>query len=269
MTDSALNFSVTSCCAGFYELPVVSMLPGDNLHPGGPALTRKLAEVTTVGRETAVLDVACGRGESGRVVASHYGCRVLGVDFSCTNMVRAQELTREAGLDDRVRFVVGDAEHLPVDDGSFDVVLAECSLCTFPDLEQSLAEVRRVLRPRGRVGISDVVLNAPVPESLQDVIGQVLCVTGAKSMHGYRRALHAAGFNAIRSYDASYVIMEMMDRIERRLGTLDDLVAYDQLNEVTGLRDAGPRLDDTRRFVASGGVGYAMFTARNPRDAAA
>ena len=269
MTESALNISVKSCCAKFYELPVISMLLGDNLHPGGPALTRKLADAATVGRETAVLDVACGRGESGRVVASHYGCRVLGVDYSCTNMVRAQQLTREVGLEDRVRFVVGDAEHLPVDDGSFDVVLAECSLCTFPDLEQSLAEVRRVLSPRGRVGISDVVLNAPVPESLENVIGHVLCVTGAKSMHGYRQALHAAGFNAIRSYDASYVIMEMMDRIERRLETLDDLVAYDQLNEVTGLRDAGPRLDDAREFVASGGVGYALFTARNPRDAAA
>jgi hypothetical protein len=90
VTDSALSVSVKSCCAGFYELPIVSMLLGDSLHPGGPALTRKLAEVAMVGRETAVLDLACGRGESGRVVASHYGCPVLGVDYSRTNVVRAQ-----------------------------------------------------------------------------------------------------------------------------------------------------------------------------------
>ena len=59
MTDSAQDVSVKSCCAGFYELPIVSMLLGNNLHPGGPALTRKLAEATTIGRRTEVLDVAC------------------------------------------------------------------------------------------------------------------------------------------------------------------------------------------------------------------
>jgi len=266
VTDSAQDVSVKSCCAGFYELPVVSMLLGDNLHPGGPALTRKLAAATTVGRKTEVLDVACGRGASDRVLAAHCGCQVVGVDYSSVNAARARQLTQDAGLDDRARFVAGDAEQLPFRDGSFDVVISECALCTFPDLERSLVEVRRVLRPGGRVGISDVVLNAPVPEPLQDVIGHVLCITGARSTDGYRQGLQAAGFTTVRTRDVSYVLTEMMDRIERRMDRLDDFVDADQLGDVPGLRNAGPRLAAAREFVTSGGVGYALFTARNPRD---
>lgn len=268
MTDCAQEVSVKSCCAGFYELPVVSMLLGNSLHPGGQALTRKLAAATTVGRKTEVLDVACGSGESDRVLAAHCGCHVVGIDYSSANVARARQLTEDAGLGDLARFVVGDAEHLPFQDGSFDVVISECALCTFPDLERSLAEVRRVLRPGGRVGISDVVLNAPVPEPLQDVIGHVLCITGARSTDGYRQGLQAAGFSSIRSRDVSHVLMEMMSRIERRLDRLDDFAAPDSLGEVAGLRDAGPRLAAAREFVTSGGVGYALFTGRNPRDLA-
>ena len=269
MTGSAQDISVKSCCAGFYELPVVSLLLGDNLHPGGPALTRKLAEAATIGSKTEVLDVACGRGESARVLVAHHGCPVVGVDYSSANVARARELTRNVGLGERARFVAGDAEHLPFQNGSFDVVISECSLCTFPDLERSLAEVRRVLRSGGRVGISDVVLNAPVPEPLLDIIGHVLCITGARSTHGYRRKLQAAGFTTIRSRDVSYVLMEMMNRIARRLDTLGDLLPLDRLGEVAELRDAAPRLAAAREFVATGGVGYALFTARNPRDTAA
>ncbi len=80
--------------------------------------------------------------------------------------------------------------------------------------------------------------------------------------------MQAAGFTSIRSRDVSYVLMEMMKRIQRRLDRLDDLVEPDRLGEVAGLRNAGPRLAAAREFVRSGGVGYALFTARNPRDMA-
>jgi SAM-dependent methyltransferase len=267
--DFKRGTSVKSCCAGFYELPIVSMLLGDNLHPGGPALTRKLAGAAAIGRNTKVLDVACGRGESDRVLAAHCGCQVVGVDYSTVNIARAGELTQDANLDGRVRFLAGDAERLPLDDESVDVVIAECSLCTFPDMTLALAEARRVLRPGGRVGISDVVLNAPVPESLHDLIGHVLCITGARSTQGYRQALQDAGFAAIRTRDVGYVLTEMLTRIERRMDTLGDLVESEQFAKVEGLHDAGPKLAEARDFVASGGIGYALFTGRNPRTESA
>jgi ubiquinone/menaquinone biosynthesis C-methylase UbiE len=269
VTDDAQAVSVKSCCAGFYELPLVSMLLGDSLHPGGPALTRKLAEATTVGRGTRVLDVACGRGESGRVLAAHLGCQVVGLDYSAVNAGRARTLTAEAGLTERAQFIAGDAEQLPFRDGSFDVVFSECSLCTFPDLARALAEVRRVLRPGGRVGISDVVLNEPVPAALQELLGHVLCITGAHSTEGYQAGLRSAGFTTIRTRDVSDVLAEMIARIERRVSTLDGLAGVEQLEQVDGLRHAGPKIAAAREFVACGGIGYALFSARKPRDGSA
>jgi len=257
--------SVKSCCAGFYELPVISLLLGDNLHPGGPALTRRLAAATAIGRNTEVLDVACGRGESGRVLAAHCGCQVVGLDYSTVNVARARKLTRDTNLGDRVRFVSGDAERLPLDDESVDVVISECSLCTFPNLEQALVEVRRVLRPGGRIGVSDVALNAPVPNALQDAIGHVLCITGARSTHGYRQALEDAGFAAIRTRDVGYVLTEMLARIEHRVHKLDELTDLEQFAGLAKTGDVRQKLAEAREFVASGSVGYALFTARNPR----
>ena len=265
MIDFDYGTSVKSCCAGFYELPAVSMLLGDNLHPGGAALTRKLAAATAIGRNSKVLDLACGRGESGRVLAAHCGCQVVGLDYSAVNVARAQRLTREVDLAERVSFLSGDAERLPIGDESVDVVISECSLCTFPNPGKALVEVRRVLRPGGRIGVSDVTLNAPVPESLQDTFGHVLCITGARTTRGYHQVLEDAGFTGIRARDVGYVLTEMLTRIERRVHKLAELAGLEQVSEFVEPTDVKQKLREARDFVASGGVSYALFTARNPR----
>ncbi len=255
---------VKSCCAGFYELPVVALLLGDELHPGGAALTRKLATAALVGRNARVLDVACGRGESARVLAAHFGCRVVGVDYSEENVGLANELSEDARLSDRVHFVQGDAEQLPLDSESFDVVICECSLCIFPQLTAALREFHRVLRPGGRVGISDVVLNEPVPKPLQDLVGRALCVSGALSIDGYRDALGAAGFLAIRTRDVSGVLSDMIVRIERRVSTLEHFLVEEQLELQGGLRVPRCKIAEARDFVTSGGAGYALITGKKP-----
>ena len=256
---------VKSCCAGFYELPIVTLLLGDELHPGGAALTRKLATATLVGRDARVLDVACGRGESARVLATHFGCRVVGIDYSEKNVGLANELTEDAGLSDRIHFVQGDAEQLPFDAGSFDVVICECSLCIFPQLATALGEFQRVLRAGGRVGISDVVMNEVVPESLQDLFGRALCISGALSINGYRNALGAAGFLAIRTRDVSGVLSDMIARIERRVSTIKHFLSEEQLGLPGGLGVPRSRITEARDFVASGGVGYALIMAKKSR----
>jgi len=256
--------SVKSCCAGFYELPLVNTLLGDNLHPGGPVLTRKLAAATAIGHNTKVLDVACGTGESGRVLAAQCGCQVVGLDYSAVNVARARDLTREANFTQRVQFLSGDAECLPLEDESVDVVIAECSLCIFPDMARALVEVKRVLRPGGRLGVSDVVLNAPVPDSLQDTMGHVLCMSGARSTQGYRQALDDAGFSGIRTRDVGYVLTEMLTRIERRVHRLAELTDLGQFAGLAEPGDVRQKLAEARDFVTSGGVSYALFTARKP-----
>ena len=261
-----MDSQVKSCCAGFYELPVIEMLLGNELHPGGPASTRALATAALVGRESSVLDVACGRGESSRVLAARFGCHVVGVDYSSENIDRANALTAGFSLSGRVRFVQGDAERLPFEDSSFDVVICECSLCIFPNLGKALKEFRRVLRPGGRLGISDVILNKQVPASLQDLFGHVLCISGALSVDGYCDALESAGYSSIRSRDASGAISDMIERAERRARSIKNLLDVAKLGLPDGLNVSPLNIVAARNFVKDGGVGYALITARTPRD---
>lgn len=257
-----MSSRIQSCCAGFYELPIVTLLLGNELHPGGPALTRRLAGIALVGRDARVLDVACGRGESARVLAAHFGCRVIGIDYSAKNVRHANELARHTGQSDQTLFVQGDAEKLPFDTDSFDVVICECSLCIFPQVEVALREIRRVLRPGGRVGISDVVLDKPVPDSLNELLGHTLCISGARSIDGYRDVLRTTGFSAIRIRDVSGVIGDMITRIERRLDTIKSFVDQEQLEFQDGFSVPLSMVSEARDFVLSGGAGYALITGK-------
>src|ERR671923_304621 len=77
-------------------------------------------------------------------------------------------------------------------DGEFDAVLCECSLSTFPDKGRAVAEMRRVLRPGGRVAISDVVTDhARLPEQLRGTVATLACVGGALPLAGYEQLLAA------------------------------------------------------------------------------
>lgn len=257
---------VKSCCAGFYELPLIQSLLGDQWHPGGPTLTRRLASSVLIGRNTRVLDVASGTGESARVLAKHFGCHVTGVDFSGENCARASAMASESGLSEKTQFVEGDAEDLHFAADSFDVVICECSLCVFPSRSVALTEMRRVLRPGGRLGISDVIVNDPIPPSLQNLFGYVLCIGGALSISGYREAFAAAGFASIRSRDASYALDDMIVRVERRARAARELLNGESIELQPGWTVSRDEMIDARNFVTSGGVGYAMISGRKPSD---
>lgn len=256
---------VKSCCASFYELPIIETLLGNQWHPGGPALTRKLANAVMIGRGSSVLDVACGRGESARVLAAHFGCHVVGIDYSLENTTRANVLAAEAGLMNRVRFVRGDAERLPFDAGTFDVVICECSLCLFPHISTALDDFHRVLRPGGYLGISDIVLNEPVPESLQDLFGHVFCIGGALSIDGYHDAFAAAGYSSVRIRDTSSALNDMITRIDSRARAAKTFVDTELFELLNGWNVPRSSIVESRDFVTTGGVGYALITGRKPR----
>jgi phthiocerol/phenolphthiocerol synthesis type-I polyketide synthase E len=107
-----------------------------------------------------VLDIGCGRGGTAQLLASRLGADVTGVDLS----PEAIAFCRDAHKHPSVRFEVGDAENLPVDDGSCDVVTNVESSHTYPDLRAFLCEVRRVLRPGGWFLHTDLLPAARWPE---------------------------------------------------------------------------------------------------------
>ena len=254
--------SLAGCCAALYELPIIEYLLGDSFHPGGAKLTQQLASATLVSPNSSVLDVACGKGTSARAVASNFGATVTGCDYSAANVEHAMTASRAAGVDGKTQFVRANAERLPFAPESFDVALCECSLCLFENMDAALRQLIRVLKPGGRIGISDFFLNATVPGSLDGLLGRVLCVAGAPSVEGYREALTRAGFEYIRIRTVSWTLADMIQRIRHRL----KLLATTNIAANTGLPadfgDPIPVLADLENFVASGGAGYLIATAR-------
>jgi arsenite methyltransferase len=251
-----------ACCAALYEHPAVRWLLGDELHPGGEATTRRALELIAVGAGERLLDVASGAGGSAILAAREFGCLVAGVDYGAEAVRGAQRTADAAGFCDQVGFVVGDAEALPYPDGEFDAVLCECSLCTFPDKVQAIAEMRRVLRPGGRLAISDVMVDSErLPAELIGPLATIACVGAALSRQGYEELLAGAGLRPIafesRAEDAAALAQRVEDRLRgaRLLGL--DRLSGSPITAETGIELAAT----ARRAISDGVLGYAIFAA--------
>ena len=254
-----------ACCAAAYGSDIVALLLGESYHPGGLALTRRLAGRLGVRRDVAVLDVAAGRGATALVLAGEYGAEVTGVDLSLANVAAAAAAARGAGLADRVRFRSGDAERLPVPDTTFDVVVCECAFCTFPDKPTAAAELARVLKPGGQLGITDVTVDpGRLPPELSGLGGWIACVADARPLDEYREILTAAGLRvtAIERHDAA--VATMLHAIEARLAVVR-MTARERA-EAAGL-DFGKApavLAAAHAAITDGVIGYAMIVAQKP-----
>ena len=211
---------VKTCCANFYASDWVRMLLGESLHPGGLALTDRLASVIGLRHGQRLLDVASGRGISAIHLARSVGCSVVGVDYSRQNIASATGAASEQGVSDRVRFLGGDAERLPVEDHAFDAVIAECAFCTFPDKPSAAVEFVRVLRPGGRLGLIDLVRSGPLPPELTNLAAWVACVGDARPLEEYLGFFEDAGLRIDRVERHDHALAELVEMVRTRLLTM-------------------------------------------------
>jgi SAM-dependent methyltransferase len=251
-----------SCCASAYEHPAVRWLLGGELHPGGERATRRAFELIMLARGDRLLDVASGTGASALLAAGEFGATVTGVDYGEQAVLAATSAARAERLDSRVRFARGDAEALALPDGSFDAALCECSLCTFPDKPRALAEMRRVLRPGGRVVISDVVVDAErLPDELRGPIATVACVGSALSRTGYEELLAEAGLELFAIEDRARDAAGFAGRIEERLRGARLLGLNDFAGAPFGIEEAIRLAGLARGAIADRAIGYAILAA--------
>jgi len=146
-----------------------------------------------------VLDLGAGGGFDCFLAARQVGPRgrVIGVDMTPEMVAKARENARKAGTKN-VEFRLGEIEHLPVGDASVDVILSNCVINLSPDKEQVYREAYRVLKPGGRLAISDVVAIKPIPRAVQsDFDKHSGCVSGALQVRKLERILKAAGFRSV------------------------------------------------------------------------
>jgi hypothetical protein len=251
------------CCATAYQHDAVALILGESYHPGGLDLTRRLAGALALRTGDRVLDVASGPGTTAFLLASEFGCAVDGVDLGAASVAAANRAAAERGVADRVRFHEGDAERIPLPDASVDAVVCECAFCTFPDKATAAGEMARVLRPGGRIGITDVALDpARLDAELQTLAGWVSCMADARPVAQYVALLEAAGLTVTRTEAHDDALGEMVEQIDGRLRAF-------RLAKVPALADvdfdtALERVASAARAVREGIAGYSLLVAEKP-----
>jgi arsenite methyltransferase len=168
-------------------LPEAAVLA--SLGCGNPFAVAELREGETV------LDLGSGGGIDVLLSARRVGPtgRAIGVDMTDEMLALAERNRREAGATN-VEFVKGTIEHLPLPDASVDVVISNCVVNLATDKPAVFREIARVLRPGGRIGISDVVADDTLSQAQRAERGSYVgCIAGALSFREYRAGLRSAG----------------------------------------------------------------------------
>lgn len=147
-----------------------------------------------------VLDLGSGSGMDTFLAALEVGDagRVIGVDMTDAQLEKAESLREGAGFRN-VTFRKGYLEALPVEDASVDCVVSNGVINLCPDKAQVFREIRRVLRPGGRVALADIVTEIQLPEKVTcDSTLWAACIGGAAQQDRYREAMEQAGLRVVR-----------------------------------------------------------------------
>ncbi len=161
---------------------------------GNPVALASLREGETV------VDLGSGAGFDCFLAANAVGRsgRVIGVDMTPEMLDKARANARKGDYT-QVEFRLGEIENLPVADDTADIIISNCVINLSPDKERVFAEAFRVLKPGGRLMVSDIVLLAELPEKLKNSISAYVgCVAGAMSKDDYLQAIRKAGFRDVK-----------------------------------------------------------------------
>lgn len=146
-----------------------------------------------------VLDLGCGKGMDVFIAAKKVGNEghVIGVDMTL-EMIQKARMISEKRKFNNVEFRLGEIEYLPIPDNSVDLVISNCVINLSPQKDKVYNEIFRVLKPGGRIGISDITLVKPLPQEVVDdprMYGS--CVAGALTIEDKKKILEDSGFEEI------------------------------------------------------------------------
>jgi SAM-dependent methyltransferase len=205
--DTGCCQTESSCGCGSTDAETVSAAIGYsqdemNAVPDGANLGLGCGNPTAIAslkEGEVVLDLGSGAGFDCFLSAQKVGRsgRVIGVDMT-HEMIDKARANAEKGGHDNVEFRLGEIEHLPLADSSIDVIISNCVINLSPDKDQVFAEAYRVLRPGGRLMVSDIVLEKELPEAIKNSVAAYAgCIAGASLKEAYLGAIRDAGFSSV------------------------------------------------------------------------
>lgn len=205
--DNSCCGSTNSCCGGgsadtisqsvgYSDEELGAVPDGANLGLGcgNPTALASLKEGETV------LDLGSGAGFDCFLAANIVGetGKVIGIDMTSEMLEKARGNARKGNYDN-VEFRLGEIENLPVADNSADVVISNCVINLSPDKNRVFKEAFRVLKPGGRLMVSDVVLLEELPDLIRNSVAAYIgCVSGAMLKEDYLAAIRDAGFGEVK-----------------------------------------------------------------------
>ncbi len=153
-----------------------------------------------------VVDLGCGGGLDVFLAARQVGPtgKAIGIDMTpeMIELARRNAVGAGDGVPGNVEFHLATIDQLPLPDASVDCVISNCVINLAPDKGAVFREIARVLKPGGRLAVSDIALKQPLPPELaEDVLAYVGCIAGAIPITEYRAQLPAAGFEAVEVVD--------------------------------------------------------------------
>ena len=159
--------------------------------------------MASLAKGEVVLDLGSGAGFDCFLAAEKVGTegRVIGVDMTPEMLEKAKENAQKGNFSN-VEFRLGEIENLPVADGIIDIIISNCVINLAPDKDRVFSEAFRVLRPGGRIMVSDIVLTKELPDFIKNnMAAYVGCISGAIIKENYLNAIEKAGFRDVKIID--------------------------------------------------------------------
>lgn len=258
------TYAAKICCADLYSSELARLILGDSLHPGGLRATNRLGRAMGLQPGWRVLDLACGMGTSATAISRVFRCHVTGLELGAAAAQNSRQRALDQPAPANVAFVRGDAEMPPFRSGAFDAVIIECATSLFADKPAAIEEVRRLLRPDGVVGLSDVTVEpGRLPPELDGTVGMMLCLTDALPAGGYQGLLENAGFTIDESADLSGEVLSLLAELRGKLD-IRHMLGQTAPGVAGDLADIAPGvLERVEDLVQQGQIGYWHYVGRN------
>lgn len=211
------NLVIEQAKSAGYTMEDLKSIPEDAVFGLGCGNPTALAELK---EGEIVLDLGSGGGIDVFLAANRVGetGKVIGVDMT-DEMVETATKNAKEGKYENVEFKLGEIDNLPIDDNSIDVIISNCVINLTPDKLSTYKEAFRVLKPGGRILVSDIVTEGELPEEIRRSFqAWSECVAGALEKQEYLDTIKKAGFNNVKIVEQYYFTDSGMD--ERLIGKI-------------------------------------------------